>query len=95
MFGDKERKYKNMATTALLDSVGREIDYKKDKERDVQNDHAEELEYRKPFEHIKDRMEQMQRTISKLETTLNQLRTHEHGADGKPVIKLPDDFGRW
>lgn len=65
-YNEENRKYKEINTTEMLDYIAKEFDYKKDKERDKQNDYKAELNIRAPFRHIKQEINSMQLEINAL-----------------------------
>ncbi len=85
----EERKYKKVKTTEILDFVAKEMDYSNDKECDKNNDYSAELEHRKPFMHIKQKIDQLEKRLSQATDIIQKLVGHKHDKeDGQVTVKI-------
>ena len=90
-YKELDRKYKEVKTTELLDFIGIEFDYKKDKERDKQQDYRDELEHREPFQDFKRKINQQEERIKALEEAVKRLMVHKH--DNAENVVIPIEKG--
>ena len=84
---EKENKFEDKNTTELLDFIGKKFNYKEDKKRDLQEDMLRELDDRRPFNHMKRKIEYMEREIKDLKEAVRLLLVHKHEG-GQVVVPI-------
>jgi len=91
----KERKYKDVPTSELLDFVGQEISFDQTEEREQKQDYEDELELREPFNDIKRVIDRQTEQLRQLRHAVEKLIDHQHNCDGKPTVDLRKSLEDW
>ena len=90
----EERKYKKVKTSELLDFVCKDIPYTNEKEHDKKREYENELEHREPFDHIKSKLEHLQRDFNHLRRKVEHLQKHKHRGENVVVDVDEIDYRR-
>ncbi len=87
-------KYKDVPTSELLDFINQDISYEETEKVQKRHDYQDELETRRPFCHMKRKIEDMQKEINELNEIVDKLLIHQHGEDDRPTVPVRKLFNR-
>ena len=88
----EENKFEGNETSELLNFAGKKFAYKEDDKLDEQEQALKELDNRRPFNHIKVKMDNMSRKVERLEAAVDRLLEHAHLENGAIVIHVKKDL---
>jgi len=83
-----KEKMQKLTTSEILDEVGKFSDLNTNTDWDKKRAYENELETREPFDHLKHKIERLQKRINKLEKNIEDLNVHKHSRSGEVFIPI-------
>lgn len=78
LFDDEKRKHKDVATSKMLDHVGKRYEYEDEKNKELKQEYENELEHREPFDDLKRKIDRQHTEIRELRKVIDQMQNHRH-----------------
>jgi len=92
---NKERKYKDVKTSELLDFIAKDFKWEDEKNRGKQQDYKDELEEREPFGPMKRKIDRMQEQINEQKNIIDLLMNHVHDDLGRVTVPIDKTKESW
>ena len=91
--GEKKSK-EVVATSEMLDSLAKDVDYGNTPECEKREKYRDEIEKREPFRDIKHKINSTETRLQRLENMVKKLMGHKHDKNEKVVIDIDTDNQR-